>query len=72
MSQASITGIDHALIGVRDLEAARTTWIRLGFTVTPRGRRYTGIKRLDRQEGFAGLDPADVAEAVARLMSRCG
>ena len=32
-----ITGIDHALIGVRDLEAARDRFRRLGFTVTPRG-----------------------------------
>src|SRR5262249_926132 len=31
-------GIDHIIIGVRDLEAARRTWIRLGFTLTPRGR----------------------------------
>ncbi len=33
-----ITGIDHVLVGVRDLEAARHTYERLGFTVTPRGR----------------------------------
>ena len=33
-----LSGIDHTLIGVRDLEAARNTWRHLGFTVTPRGR----------------------------------
>jgi catechol 2,3-dioxygenase-like lactoylglutathione lyase family enzyme len=33
-----ITGIDHTLVGVRDLEAARDVWQRLGFAVTPRGR----------------------------------
>lgn len=33
-----ITGIDHALIGVSDLESARLSYERLGFTVTPRGR----------------------------------
>lgn len=33
-----ITGIDHALIGVEDLEGARETWARLGFTLSPRGR----------------------------------
>ena len=33
-----IAGIDHIIIGVRDLEAARRTWTRLGFTLTPRGR----------------------------------
>lgn len=33
-----ITGIDHALIGVADLERARASFERLGFTTTPRGR----------------------------------
>ncbi|HVT54039.1 MAG TPA: VOC family protein [Dongiaceae bacterium] len=33
-----ITGIDHTLVGVKDLEAARRVWQTLGFTVTPRGR----------------------------------
>ncbi|HTQ34611.1 MAG TPA: VOC family protein [Stellaceae bacterium] len=33
-----IAGIDHIIIGVRDLEAARRQWVRLGFTLTPRGR----------------------------------
>lgn len=33
-----IAAIDHMLIGVRDLEAARESWRRLGFTPTPRGR----------------------------------
>ena len=34
----AVTGIDHTLVGVRDLEAARRTWDTLGFTLTPRGR----------------------------------
>ena len=33
----NITGIDHALIGVEKLELARSTYERLGFTLTPRG-----------------------------------
>ncbi len=33
----AITGLDHALVGVRDLEAARAAYARLGFTLTPRG-----------------------------------
>src|SRR3982074_781447 len=33
-----IAGIDHVIIGVRDLEHARMGWTRLGFTLTPRGR----------------------------------
>jgi catechol 2,3-dioxygenase-like lactoylglutathione lyase family enzyme len=34
----AISGIDHNIVGVRDLEAARATYARLGFTLTPRGR----------------------------------
>ena len=34
---APIIGIDHLLVGVRDLEAAREGYGRLGFTCTPRG-----------------------------------
>ena len=33
----AIAGVDHLLIDVEDLEAARATWCRLGFTMTPRG-----------------------------------
>jgi catechol 2,3-dioxygenase-like lactoylglutathione lyase family enzyme len=36
--QNGIAGIDHVIIGVRDLEEARAGWMRLGFTPTPRGR----------------------------------
>lgn len=32
-----IIGIDHAVVAVRDLEAAAETFRRLGFVVTPRG-----------------------------------
>jgi hypothetical protein len=33
-----ISGIDHIIVGVRDLEQARLAWARLGFTLSPRGR----------------------------------
>jgi len=33
-----LSGIDHVLIAVADLERARMAWTRLGFTLTPRGR----------------------------------
>jgi catechol 2,3-dioxygenase-like lactoylglutathione lyase family enzyme len=33
-----IAGIDHVIVGVRNLERARLGWTRLGFTLTPRGR----------------------------------
>jgi len=37
-AESAVSGIDHALVGVRDLEAARAAWASLGFTLTPRGR----------------------------------
>ena len=36
----AITGIDHAIVGVRRLDGAAETWRRLGFTLSPRGRHY--------------------------------
>jgi ADP-heptose:LPS heptosyltransferase len=36
--------------------------------VAPRGRDYTGIKRIDRRRGFDGLDRNDVADAVRSLL----
>jgi len=33
-----ITGIDHPVIAVRDMDSARATYERLGFIVPPRGR----------------------------------
>jgi catechol 2,3-dioxygenase-like lactoylglutathione lyase family enzyme len=37
-----IQGIDHVVIVVRDLDAARDTFSRMGFTVTPRGYHTLG------------------------------
>lgn len=33
-----LSGIDHAIVGVRDLEQAKATYERLGFQTTPLGR----------------------------------
>jgi hypothetical protein len=38
MSRSGITGIDHILLAVRDLDAARMGWTRLGFSLSPRGK----------------------------------
>src|SRR5262245_49251194 len=35
-----ITGIDHAIIGVRRLDSAAEVYRKLGFTLSPRGRHY--------------------------------
>jgi catechol 2,3-dioxygenase-like lactoylglutathione lyase family enzyme len=37
-----IRGLDHVVIAVRDLERARATYSRLGFTLTPRGVHSIG------------------------------
>jgi catechol 2,3-dioxygenase-like lactoylglutathione lyase family enzyme len=37
-----IRGIDHAVVMVRDLDRARDSWQRLGFTLTPRGYHSLG------------------------------
>lgn len=59
-----IAGIDHALVGVADLEAARDVYTRLGFTVTPRGRHigwgtgnYTVMFENDYLELMGVVDP---------------
>lgn len=38
----AIRGIDHVVIAVRDLERARRSFTRLGFTLTPRGVHTLG------------------------------
>ena len=38
----AITGIDHVVIAVRDLDRAQETYARLGFTLTPRGYHTLG------------------------------
>ena len=37
-----VRGIDHAVILVRDLDRARDTYARMGFTLTPRGYHSLG------------------------------
>ncbi|WP_395018668.1 VOC family protein [Dongia sp.] len=54
----AITGIDHTLVGVRDLEAARGVWETLGFTCTPRGRHIgwgTGNYCIMLESGYIEL-----------------
>ncbi len=38
MTAKHLAGIDHTIVGVRDLAAARETYEKLGFRLTPRGR----------------------------------
>ena len=37
MTLKNVIGIDHAVVMVRDLDAAAANWKKLGFTISPRG-----------------------------------
>ena len=53
-----ISGLDHTIVGVRDLEAGRIAWERLGFTSSPRGRHIgwgTANYCLMLEEGYIEL-----------------
>jgi catechol 2,3-dioxygenase-like lactoylglutathione lyase family enzyme len=77
LDACGITGIDHTLVGVRDLEAARTVWSRLGFTVTPRGRHIgwgTGNYCVMLEEGYIELlgivDPSQFCNNLDTLLEQ--
>lgn len=40
--RSRLLGIDHLVIAVRDLDAARASYQRMGFTLTPRGQHSLG------------------------------
>lgn len=42
MTHDRVTGLDHVVIGVHDLDRARDVYSRLGFTLTPRGFHTLG------------------------------
>ncbi len=58
-----------ALYGPTDPEV-NAPWGVPHATVSPPGRSYTGIKRLDRRQGFEGLDAETVRAAVAGLLEQ--
>jgi hypothetical protein len=73
----AITGIDHTLVGVRDLEAARATWETLGFTCTPRGRHIgwgTGNYCIMLETGYIELlgivDPSQFLNNLDGFLKR--
>lgn len=77
LDACGITGIDHTLVGVRDLEAARARWSRLGFTVTPRGRHIgwgTGNYCVMLEEGYVELlgivDPTQFSNNLDKLLEK--
>ena len=49
-----VLGVDHGVVMVRDLDAARDTWARLGFTLTPRGLHSAHVGTGNHCIMFAG------------------
>lgn len=66
-----LKGVDHVLVGVKDLAAARAAWERLGFRATPLGR-HVGRPTANHCLMFPGdyvelIGLADGAGAPSRL-----
>jgi len=76
----ALAGIDHVIVGVRDLERARAGWSRLGFTLSPRGRHigqgtgnYCIMFASDYIELLGIVDPRDFVQNLdAFLVAREG
>src|SRR5438552_12157824 len=72
-----IAGIDHVIVGVRDLEQARLGWSRLGFTLSPRGRHigqgtanYCIMFASDYVELLGIVDPSDFVQRLDAFLAR--
>jgi catechol 2,3-dioxygenase-like lactoylglutathione lyase family enzyme len=77
IKESAITGIDHTLIGVRDLEAARAAWSRLGLQITPRGRHVgwgTANYCIMLERGYIELlgivDPSQFTNNLDKLLEQ--
>jgi hypothetical protein len=71
-----IAGIDHAIVGVRDLEQARASYERLGFRLTPRGRHvgwgtanYCVMLEGDYIELLGIVDPDQFTNRLDRFLA---
>ncbi len=71
----AITGIDHVLVGVRDLDAAAARWQKLGFHLTPRGRHigwgtgnYCIMFEGDYIELLGIVDPAQFTNNLEKFL----
>ncbi len=72
-----IAGIDHVIVGVRDLEQARMGWTRLGFTLSPRGRHigqgtanYCVMFGSDYVELLGIVDPDDFVQRLDAFLAQ--
>ena len=73
---AGLAGIDHSLLGVRDLEAARRRFESLGFTLTPRGwhigwgtANYCIMFEAGYVELLGIIDPAQFTNNLDRFLA---
>jgi hypothetical protein len=71
-----IAGIDHVIVGVRDLEQARSGWSRLGFALSPRGRHigqgtanYCIMFASDYVELLGIVDPNDFVQRLDTFLA---
>lgn len=74
--QSGLLGLDHAIVGVRDLEAARARYRALGFRLSPRGRHigwgtanYCIMFERDYLELLGIVDPAAFSAGLDRLLA---
>jgi Glyoxalase-like domain len=74
---SGIAGIDHVIVGVRDLEGARIGWRRLGFTLSPRGRHigqgtanFCIMFSSDYVELLGIVDPNDFVQRLDAFLAR--
>jgi hypothetical protein len=74
---SAIAGIDHVIVGVRDLESARIAWTRLGFALSPRGRHigqgtanYCIMFPSDYVELLGIVDPHDFVQRLDAFLTR--
>lgn len=74
-----LAGIDHCIVGVRDLEAARARYASLGFTVSPRGRHigwatanYCIMFPRDYIELLGILDPRGYSAGLDAVLAEQG
>jgi hypothetical protein len=72
-----IAGIDHVIVGVRDLENAWRAWSRLGFVLSPRGRHigqgtanYCVMFPADYVELLGIVDPNDFVQRLDAFLAR--
>lgn len=79
IADAAIAGVDHSIVGVADLEAARDAYEAMGFTLTPRGRHigwatanYCIMFPEDYVELLGILDPAGYTAGLDRVLAEQG